>query len=56
MSHADNSHAYTANTVAKFLGWMEPAGKAQFKVMEALAALEHIERGVSCQTREPRRG
>jgi len=37
---------YTAQTVAKFLGWMQPSGKAQAKVGYALGALELIEKKI----------
>jgi flagellar biosynthesis GTPase FlhF len=37
---------YTAQTVADFLGWLEPSGKPQDKVHSALAALQFIEEGI----------
>lgn len=37
---------YIGQTLAEFLGWVEPKGKAQDKVNNALAALEFIEEGV----------
>ena len=40
---ADRQRPYTAKTVASFLGWTEPAGRAQEKVHSALAALQFIE-------------
>lgn len=37
---------YTAQTVAKFLGWTKPSGEAQEKVYGALHALGLLERGI----------
>lgn len=37
---------YTAQTVAKFIGWLEPSGKPQDKVSDALTALQFIEEGL----------
>lgn len=37
---------YTARTVASFLGWMKPSGRAQEKVKQTLSALELIEQGI----------
>jgi ParB-like nuclease family protein len=37
---------YTATSVAKFLGWMQPGGDAQSRATDAVTALEYIERGV----------
>ncbi len=42
----DRAKPYTAETVAVFLGWLEPSGHAKRKVHTALAALELIEAGV----------
>jgi hypothetical protein len=39
-------HPYTAQTVAKFLGWVKSDGEAQSRVRDALAALELIEAGL----------
>lgn len=38
-------HPYTAQSVAEFLGWVEPSGRPQQKVSDALAALAFIEEG-----------
>ncbi|MEK6277745.1 MAG: ParB/RepB/Spo0J family partition protein [Actinomycetota bacterium] len=43
---ADGAHPYTAQTVAEFLGWVKPTGKAQDKVAAALTALQYIEEGL----------
>jgi flagellar biosynthesis GTPase FlhF len=37
---------YTAQAVAEFIGWLEPGGKAQAKVTDALAALQFVEEGL----------
>ena len=42
----DEDRPYTAQTVAKFLGWLRPNGKAPDRIHEALAALEFIEQGI----------
>lgn len=42
----NRSRPYTATTVAMFLGWMEPSGKPQKKVQNALAALQFIQEGI----------
>lgn len=39
-------HPYTDQTLAEFLGWLQPDGKAQEKVRDALGALEFIEMGL----------
>jgi flagellar biosynthesis GTPase FlhF len=38
--------AYTAQSIAEFIGWVGPSGDAQTKVREALTALQFIEEGV----------
>jgi hypothetical protein len=38
---------YNTQTVAEFIGWLEPSGEAQDKVATALNALELIEKGAS---------
>lgn len=43
---AGDSHPYTVQSIADFLGWVEPSGKAQDKVGSALAALQFIEEGL----------
>ena len=43
---AEGAKPYNAQTVAVFLGWVEPNGQSQLKVRTALAALELIEEGV----------
>ena len=40
---ADRQPPYTAKTVADFLGWTEPSGRAQEKVYAALTALQFAE-------------
>lgn len=40
---ARGDHAYTAQTLADFLGWVKPSGRPQDKVSDALAALQIIE-------------
>lgn len=37
---------YTVQAIAEFLGWVQPNGKAQDKVANALSALELIEEGI----------
>jgi len=37
---------YTAQTLAEFVGWVSPAGTAQAKVHDALAALQFIDEGI----------
>jgi len=37
---------YNEQTLAEFLGWLDPAGRRQQKIEEALAALAHIEEGI----------
>ena len=41
-----DDRAYTAESLADFIGWMQPNGKPKRKVNTALAALELIEQGV----------
>lgn len=41
----DPGRPYTAKSVARFLGWLEPSGEPQAKVVDALAALALIEKG-----------
>jgi len=41
---------YAASVVADFLGWTEPSGAPQKKVLYALAALQFIEEGVLTET------
>jgi len=41
-----NPNAYTANTVATFLGWVTENGTAKHNVIDSLDALEFIEDGV----------
>jgi hypothetical protein len=40
------SYPYTPHTVAEFLGWLKPDGRAQDKVYSALTALQFIEEGI----------
>ena len=44
--YTDTEHPYTAQTLAEFLGWLEPAGGAQKKVEYALTALYFIDEGL----------
>lgn len=39
-------HAYTAESIAKFIGWTEPKGGAQDKLYISLTALQYIEEGL----------
>ncbi len=43
---ARGEHPYTAEGIAKFIGWMKPSGEPQAKVHNALAALQLVEQGV----------
>ena len=43
---AHPAHAYTAETIAEFLGWQEPRGQAQRKVVDGLSALQFIQEGL----------
>jgi hypothetical protein len=38
-SRSPENHVYTARTIAKFIGWLQPSGQAQHKVEDALAAV-----------------
>src|SRR5215471_812422 len=44
------SAAYTATSVAQFLGWTQPNGDPQEKVDHALAALQFIEEGILAES------
>lgn len=46
VSGADGDKLYTAQSVAEFLGWLQPNGQTQDKVSYALGALALIEEGV----------
>lgn len=50
VSPARATHPYTARTLGKFLGWLQPSGDAQRKVGNTLAALQFIEEGVLKET------
>lgn len=39
-------HPYTAQTLAEFIGWLQPDGTSQQKVLDALTALQFIEEGL----------
>jgi hypothetical protein len=43
----DFSHAYTAETIGRFLGWIHPGGTVKQKVDNALSALQFIEEGLA---------
>lgn len=45
-SPSEGEHAYSAQTVAEFLGWLEPSGDVQNRVRDAINALELIEEGI----------
>ena len=42
---SDSDHAYTAVTVGKFLGWLQPNKAPQRRIYTSIAALELIEEG-----------
>jgi hypothetical protein len=46
-SSPGTDHPYTAETVAKYLGWLNPDGSAPAKVRDSLRALELVEQGVA---------
>ncbi len=39
-------HPYTADTLARFIGWIEPSGRPQGKVLSALTAVQFIDEGL----------
>jgi hypothetical protein len=43
---ARREHPYTGQTLAEFLGWLQPSGVAQDKVHDALAALQFVDEGI----------
>lgn len=50
VSVVQHSRSYTANTVARFLGWTSPKGEAQDRVVYSLMALELIEEDLLSET------
>ena len=45
-SVARRDRPYNGQTLAEFLGWLQPSGQAQDKVHDALAALQFIDEGI----------
>lgn len=43
---ARREHPYTVESIAAFLGWLEPNGRPQQKVQDALAALHFVQEGI----------
>ncbi len=50
-AHAEGlSFPYTSRSVAEFLGWLQPSGDPQRRVLDALGALELIEAGILAES------